>query len=342
MAIEPIVLRLGLAGFPADQQTLINDFLAHAGSAGLGWRLDIFPDADAWWVNGSRTQPLPDGTVRIASGLPAGRSLQLNLPEIDRPVAFSVPLAHNNFRPVHQFDIHSAPSMHQVLGHFQGWLRPVAAQFCLASHIIEHESVLGSGIYHVRANDVLLAVVNLQGEVGVLPTAGPTDFEDAMWVAQPAGAKSIPEAFVRTSLSQLMWQYALRTTRDVLPKRYRTRLLYFRRAPRLPQRLLRDSHLLVLRDLAGQPCTFDQLQQHTGLEAAQLARDVAALYLVGAVTSNPKRRLGGAARRASTGDSTNGGLHSRAPVMDSRPGAIAARSRAGLSDLTAPAPMSLE
>jgi hypothetical protein len=282
-------------------------------------------------------QQLSDGTLRVASGVPAGRSIQLNPSEVDRPMAFSIPLAPRDFEPVYRFEADSEPSMNKVLARFEAWLRPLAAQFCLASHIIENESALGSGVYHVSTGGTLLAVVDLQGEVGVLPTAGPTDFENAIWSHRPHSAGAIPEGFVKASLSQLMWQYAVRTSRDVLPKRYRTGKLYFRRPPRLPQRLLRDSHLLLMRELVAEPATFEELASRAQLGEKQLAHDLAALYLVGAITSNPKRAGSYTGRQDS--DSTNGLSYS---VTPSGLGSQGGTARVQRSDLTAPAPMSLE
>jgi DNA-binding HxlR family transcriptional regulator len=342
MSIELPVLRLGLVGFSTEQQERIAKVLSNPASGGMVWQVGKFSEADAWWVNGARTQSLPDGTLRVASGVPSGRSVQLNLKEVDRPIAFSTPLAARELAPTYRFDLDSDASIHAVLAKFESWLRPLTAQFYLASHIIENESALGSGVYHVIAHNKLLAVVNLQGEVGVLPTGGPGDFEDALWNPRPASAAGVPEGFVRASLSQLMWQYAVRTLRDVLPKRYRSGPLYFRRPPRLPQRLLTDSHLLLLRELAGGPASFEELQQRTGLGDKPLARALAALYLVGSITSNPKRAgpFRVAQRAVEDSDSTHGIQHSLAPSgIDSLP----ATTRPPVpSDLTAPAPLSLE
>jgi hypothetical protein len=338
MSIELPVLRLGLAGFSAEQQERLGTWLPKALSGALSWQPSKFSDADAWWIHGGRVQQLGDGTLRVASGVPGGRSIQLNMAEIDRPVAFSIPLAQRDFEPVYRFEADSEASMNKVLARFEAWLRPLAAQFCLASHIIEHETALGSGIYHVSTGGTLLAVVNLQGEVGVLPTAGPADFENAMWAHRPHSAGAIPEGFVKASLSQLMWQYAVRTSRDVLPKRYRSGKLYFRRPPRLPQRLLRDSHLLLMRELAGAPASFEELRTRTDLGEKELAHDLAALYLVGTITSNPKRAGSHAGRN--DGESTHGLSQASVPsgldAQASGPGGIRR------SDMTAPAPMSLE
>jgi hypothetical protein len=339
MSLELPVLRLGLAGFTSEQQQQLGSMLNRAVSGGLAWDLGGFSEADAWWINGARTQLLADGTLRVASGVPGGRSTQLNLQDIDRPVAFAHPLAPRNFEPAFSFDPGSKASVEQVLVRMEGWLRPAVAQYCLASQIIEQESVLGPGTYHVSAGGKLLAVVNLRGDVGVLPTAEPSEFEDALWNLRPASAGMVPETFVRTSLSHLMWQYAVRTTRDLLPKRYRTEPLYFRRPPRLPQRMIKDAHLLLLRELAGAPGSFAELEQRTGLKEESLAQPLAALYLVGSITSNPKRAGQLAGRRTEAPDSGHGLQHSVAPDTD--PGPVAPQ-RPRFADLTAPAPMGLE
>lgn len=342
MTIELPVLRLGLVGFTAEQQQTLGSVAATAGSGGMVWEISKLQDADAWWVNGARCQLLADGSVRVASGVPGGRSLQLNLADVDRPIAFCGPLPRG-FEPDHFFALESVPSMKIVLRKFENWLSPLAAQFCLASHVVENEGALAAGVYHVSNHGTLLAVVDLQGEVGVLPTAGPIDFDEAVWHHRPAGASAIPAGFVQASLSQLMWQYALRTSRDVLPRRYRKGVLYFRRPPRVAQRLLKDSHLLLMRELSCEAGSFEELQHRTGMPANSLAHYLGALYLVGAITANPKRAAMASpvARHAeagvvsqSSGNSVTSGLEQDSGVPMQQP-----QVRARFADLTAPAPM---
>ena len=337
MSFELPLLRIGLAGFSLEQQEALGRVLQHASPGGLAWEFSKFGEADALWLNGGRTQVLSATTLRVASGVPGGRPTQINLPDVDRPLAFARPLPRN-LQPELCFDIEDAAGVGAVLGRLEGWLRPLIAQFCLASQVLEQESALGSGLYHVAsASGTLIAVVDLRGDAAVMPTATPLDFENAMWAARPRDIAP-PEHFVRTSLSQLMWQYALRTARDVLPRRYRTEMLYFRRPPRLPQRLLRDSHLLLLRELAMAPGTFTELQQRTGLVGVPLAHDLAALYLVGAITSNQKRASQASLRRAEGWDSS---LHSHQPSQPSIQGRDS-RLPPQPNDLTAPAPLNLE
>jgi hypothetical protein len=342
MTIELPVLRLGLAGFSAEQQEELAAML-HGVTSG-SWQVGKFAAADAWWLNGARIQVLPDSTIRVASGEPGGRSLHLDLEDVDRPVAFTLPLAPRYFEPLYTFEAGSTQRVAAILEKFEAWLRPLIAQFCLASWIIEQESVLGRGVHHLLANGVLIAVVNMRGEVGVLPTAGPVDFENASLHCVPSPDNAIPDHLVRSSLSQLMWQFAVRTTRDLLPKRYLTGLVLYRRPPRLPHRMLTDSHLLLLRELAAAPGRFETLQQRTGLGAAALAHELAALYLVGAITTDPKRAAPvSPLRRSADADSDSAPSQQQSVIfsgLDSgsqgiHPGGKTAPG----ADLTAPVPL---
>lgn len=339
MTIETPIFRLGLAGFPAEQLEALGPALSGAANGSTAWELGGLDGADAWWINGARVQPMSEDRIRIAPGNPSSRSLQLHLPDVARPVAFSLPLACPEFLPAYTFDPSSRADMRTVLEKFDAWLAPVAAQFFLASHILEHAAALGSGVFELNLNGSVLGVVDMHGDTGVSPAAGPVDFEDAVWQRR-AGPAQIPEGFVRASLAQLMWQYAVRTRRDVLPRHYRTGALYFRRTPRLPQRLLTDTHLLLMRELAAAPATFDALQRRCSLDAGVLAQALAALYFVGTITSNAKRAANPPridARRPDEHECA-GGAHSSLPSgLDSVP-----PSEAGpppLHDLTAPAPL---
>jgi hypothetical protein len=287
MTIELPVFRLGLGGFSPTQEEVFRDAIKNA--AGAQWlTTDDLAAADGWWLNGSRVQLVGEQTIRVGVGGRPERLLDLYLPDVDRPVAFSRPVALPQLRKACTFDPASEAGISSVLDKFEAQLSPLAAQFCLASQLVEQQAALGAGVFDVILNGALVAVVDMRGEVGVLPTTGPADFEQTAWRRRAAGMP-MPGHFARTSLSQLMWEYAVRTQRDVLPRHYRAGPLYFRRPPRLPQRLLKDSHLLLMRELAHAPASFQALLQRTALDKVVLAQDLAALYFVGSVTANPRR-----------------------------------------------------
>ncbi|MBG9389953.1 hypothetical protein [Caenimonas aquaedulcis] len=333
MTIELPVLRLGLAGFSAQQQEALGAALSDA-SGHLRWEISAFEEADAWWVNGARTHLVAEGTIRVRAAAPGSRAVQLHLPDIDRPIAFALPLVASALEPGYSFDPKSPESIAAILAEFEGWLAPITAQFCLASEIVENQSALGRGVYDFGVGGRLLAVVDMHGEVGVLPGLDPNEFENAEWHPRTTRAR-VPDNFIRTTLSQLMWHYSVRTQRDLLPRHYRTGLLYFRRPPRLPARLLQDTHLLLMRELATAPASFEALRMRTGMAAPQLAHALAALYFVGSITSNPKRATPSPVRR----DDTEGSLYSQLPSgLDSVSPAEPPRLPP-MQDFTAPAPI---
>ena len=334
-----------MAGFPADQQERLTKILKDQPGGWPSWRGSRFADADAWCIDGARIRVLRDGTLKVAGATGADRGVQINLGEVDRPIAFALPLAQPDFEPMYTFDLKSETSVRSVLQQFEGWLRPLRAQFALGAQIIERESTLKSGVYHVSHKGTLLAVIDLQEwRAGISPTARPVDFDEAAWDKRPAMANAAPERFVRCSLTQLMWTYAQRTGRDILPPRYRAGTIYFRRSPRVPLRLLHDSHLLVLRELASSPGTFETLLQRTGLSPARLGRHLASLYFAGSITSSRGRaaRDGVVVREeAELGTQPPGLEMPQSPIgPDSR---FTGRYDAVLpSDMTAPAPLQFE
>ncbi len=289
--LERPVLRLGLVGFDRRQEEAVRQGLRARATAAVGratvvWELAPLSEADAWWVHGPAARSMGDGSVEIRQA--DGRLLRILPAEVGRPLAWSLPVSGAISAEV-LFDAASAGSVEGTLLRFEQALRPLTVQLCLASQLLQREAELGGRIYHVHAKGRLLAVVDLRGDTAVRPSATLRELAGAHWSARPAAASFFPGDFVRTSLSLLMWQYATRTHENLLPHRYRLGAIYLRRAPRLPHRLLEDVHLLLLRQLAARPRSFADLQQETGLTAPVLSHELAALYLVGAITSNPHR-----------------------------------------------------
>ncbi|MES2633329.1 MAG: hypothetical protein V4669_10185 [Pseudomonadota bacterium] len=336
MTTELPVLRLGLAGFSAEQQDELSRLVAMVSTGPVSWVLSSLDCADAWLVNGVKVLDLGDKRIRINPGLPKARSIQVHMTEMDRPIGFSRPVSVS--MPTFSFDFGSASSLGALLRKFEVWQSAIVAQVCLAAHIVEHQGALRSGVFTLTRGSGMLATVSMHGEITVLATAVPGDFESSVW-RRESGELQIPDNFVRTTMSQLMWQYATRTGKDLLPPHYRTGAIYFRRAPRLPQRLIGDTHLLLLRELANAPATFDALLRRCEVPARNLASDLAALYFVGSITSNPKRAANPPSPTASAELETVQGPASNLPSgLDSIPPDMV-RQMSGDNDMTAPGPI---
>ncbi|WBY00227.1 hypothetical protein PE066_12135 [Ramlibacter tataouinensis] len=282
------VLRLGLAGFSPAEEEGIRAALREP-APGLLWEIVPLADADAWCVNGVRAQPLGDGTVRIAPGLPSSRSIRVDPRAVDCPVVFARLPASPGFRPQCVFDPEQPATIAAMLRWLEGRLRPIVVQFHVARHIAVAEPDLRACSWHVTLEGRLCAVVNQRSGIGVWALADPAALPNARWSRRPESANAIPAHFVTTDFSQLMWQYATRTSRDCLPPHYRTQPLFLRRPPRLPARTLDDTSLLLVRELGHACAGFAELRERTGLGEAALARHLGALYMVGAITADPRR-----------------------------------------------------
>lgn len=290
MSSELPLLFLGLAGFTPEQRERLQQLLGLLPPGDAVWRVGPFAEADAWLVSGEKSRLVAADTLKILAGLPTERTLQLDLDAVDRPIAFSLPLSSDDFLPKHTFDLRVAASLAAVLRHFEGWLRPLRSQFVLGGQLVARENELLPGIYHVSHKGQLLAVMDFhEWRIGMLRKADPVDFERALWDRRPLEAHDIPNHFLRSNLTHLRWIYAQRTERDVLPPRYRSRPVYFRQAPAVPMRWIRDSQLILLRELSQAAGDFEALLQRTGLTHAQLTRDLASLYFAGSVTTTPDK-----------------------------------------------------
>lgn len=335
MSFEQPVLWLGLAGFTPEQRDRLSLLLGQLPEGGPIWRVGPFGDADAWLVSGEKSRLLGAETLKILAGLPSEHTVQLDLGEVDRPIAFSLPLFADDFDPKHTFDLASGISLHEVLHQFESWLRSLRSQFVLGGQLIARANELLPGIYHVSHKGQLLAVMDFhEWRIGILRKADPVDFELAQWDRRPLEAHDIPSHFLCSSLTHLRWIYAQRTERDVLPSRYRVKPVYFRHAPAVPMRWIRDSLLILLRELSQATGDFGALLQRTGLTPAQLTRDLASLYFAGSVTTTPDKA--GTATFTGGEDSLPGKSRNALAVAPGAPAGPPAQTEPK-HDLTAPA-----
>jgi hypothetical protein len=286
-ALEIPVLRLGFAGFSPEQEQAIQ--AAAAASRITHWSCGPLTGADAWVINGQCAQHLGDGRVRVASRQRGGRSVQLQLLEARRPVAIAQPMPPNLPVSIGSFDFARPESILQAIGVFEFVLAAEAAQFLLAAQIVDQQEVLGGGTFELRTKGQLIAVVDMKGDACVLPSARPSNFDLGVWNRVDRERMRVPGNFVRTSLAQLMWRYISRSTRDLLPERYRKGPIFFRRPPRLDPVLVDEEHLLAMRELAIRPASYDELKGRLEMADAVLARTLAALYYVGSITTNRAR-----------------------------------------------------
>ena len=280
-------MRMGLIGF-ADEQYLRNLLMTRTRT--LQWERWPFMEADALWINGEHAQLLRNQMIRIPSTDPTKKAVLLNLKELDRPAAFTLPVGDGAIEaPV--FDPHKTSDVVGVLQRFETALTPLAVELTLASDIAQRRRDLIAPTYHLSLHGRLIAVVNVTGEIGIDPDVVPSDVMHAQWSGRPGGAgEELPRFFRPTTLAVLMWQYAMRSTdTELLPSRYRTGPVYWRRMPSVPGHMVREEHLLVIAQLSAASHTVDSLVTATGLSEAAIVRALAALYFCGSLTTDARK-----------------------------------------------------
>ena len=290
MLLERPIFWLGLAGLAPPQRALLTACLPHDPSSLPAWRVAKFSEADAWCVSGEAAELTDEGHLRVPDSRRGQPDIVIDFGKIDRPLAFTKPLAWEELQPLDQFDPASERAVQMTLKKFETALQPLRAQFSLGAMIHRSLPDLAPAAYHLAHGATLLAVVDFAlRHVFYLPELSPLQVEQAVWLPRPkmaAGANPATAKFAQAPLTEVMWQYAQRTATDVLAEQFRTGAIRLRHPPRVPKGLLKESQLTLLRMLSIRPTSVqDLLQQNASFNAAQLGRDLAGLYFDGAIAS---------------------------------------------------------
>lgn len=284
--MEQPVLRLGLLGFPEPVGLRLQEWATLEQPGWPQWRASDPHQADAWMVHGGSVDVQGRDGLVIRHPHGSLERLSLNRSEVDRPLAFAAPLSEG-FASAEFFEADDEKSVRGRLQRFEAWLRPLRTQFALGAQLMERLPGFRSGVVHLTHEGKLLAVIDLdRWQAGLLIPARPIDLAMAHWVAQPKATADMPVSFIRLSIHRVLWTYAVRTSRDVLPDRYRQRTLYMRQVPRLPARWFDDLHLVVMRELMAKPAALEDLQERTGAPMQEIAHHVASLYFAGGLTTD--------------------------------------------------------
>lgn len=283
VGIRPLLV-LGLAGFPAPLAQAWREQVAIATTGAVQWRVGTIAEADAWLVDGSRTRRLEGGDWQVEA--PGAPPLRFDPAALGKPVALALPVPDVEIDHRITFDPADPASLLLVLANFAQQLRSRAMLLHLAGLLAHrHARLKKSRGYRVTGGAGLIAVLDVDGDAGVHPEATVAQFEKAVWEPCAGGDIAIPDAFARGRTRQLLWEYAGRAQRELLPARYKSTAILLRDAPLLPQRLFNDAQLFVLREMKKSPRTYRQLCAGAPVAPADISRALSSLYIVGAIRS---------------------------------------------------------
>ena len=289
-------LQIGMVGFSQLQRVQIEGIVKLLPNKTAAWCVGRFSDAHAWLVCSDKVRMasaaanVSPENLLVLPGLPSEKATVLNLPEITRPLAFSLPSNNPDIEPRLTFDAASPNSLSALLEQFERCLWRRLAQFVLGKQLIEREPELQPKVYHVQYRGTLLAVMDFVSfRIGMLPDANPKHFERAIWEKRPVQAADIPHHFVLTDVARLRWVYAQHSERNVLPSRYRHEVIYFRRSPQVELSWVTDSQLRILNQLCSRPSTFQQLVERLGMRHENLTHDLSCLYFATSLTTTESK-----------------------------------------------------
>lgn len=300
-------LNLGLLGFTAEQvawlrvhltfnlaeaQGYVDDDSSDVETSHPVWQITPFREANALLLNTERVSVGQDDVLRFEQGLVANEVVGVRVSELLVPYAIcgaptlQVEALVSSRAPRVALD--DERSVVQALQYFEAVLRPMRTAYALAQELINRREELDNKhTYHLVRNGVLDVIVDVpQRRVLVRDAVRPFELDDAIWSPRPKSANSLPQGFSVWMMEEVAWIHALHSPSLSLPERYRQKLLYLRRLPRVRASMIYPRHAHLLEALGQEPLTYPQLLDLWPQRVATLERDLYALFVCRAITTN--------------------------------------------------------
>lgn len=273
------------------------------------WKIADFREANALLLQAPYS---PSGVLHFETALDSGSPVAVSLSELAIPYAiqWTPPCAipESERLNVREVSVTQPQSVQQALQYFETALRPLRALFAVAELIDGRRSEFDAKhVFHLVRNNSLECIVDVAGRRIMLRDGiRSLDLYAAHWLKRPLSASTLPPGFSVWRLDEAAWIYALHGSDTVLPRRYKKSPIYFLRLPRVRSGFIYPRHSVLMEHLSSKPRTFDQLGRAAGVDAANLERDLAALYQCRAITTEAQKLV-----KQSGSDGGNSGLFSR-------------------------------
>lgn len=301
-------LYLGLIGFDAAAERTVRQYLLDHAKQALAekgavpgrqvvWSIADFREADALLVYGATAiggggdaVRFPEPQFETMHNAPLG----VQISDITQPFSISHPVHLKELgvdvKSYPVFDLRVPASLPMTLRQFEAVLRPLRNLYTLALELtVRRDKLSTQYTYHLESKGRVDALVDLPQRIVMLrPGARPSDLIEATWQRRPQSANYVPNHFLRCSMPELTWLYAMHCREPDLPKRYLSKPIYLHTLPDVRSSLLYPRHAALLDHLATSPYTVDQLRTILPGNERWMLRDMYALYLLRAIsTSGP-------------------------------------------------------
>lgn len=301
-------LYLGLIGFDAAAERTVRQYLIDHAKQALAekgtapgrqviWSIADFREADALLIYGATAIGGAGDSVRFQAAqfeMALQTPLGVQIGDITQPFAISHPMHLKelgvNVKSYPVFDLRVPASLPMTLRQFEAVLRPLRNLYTLAVELtLRRDKLQPNYTYHLESNGRVDAIIDLPGEEVMLrPGTRTADLMAATWQRRPKSANYAPEHFLRCSMPELTWLFAMHCRNPELPRRYMTRPIYLHALPNIRSSLLYPRHALLLDEMAATAHTVDQLNESLPTNARWTLRDLYALFLLRSIsTSGP-------------------------------------------------------
>jgi hypothetical protein len=301
-------LYLGLIGFDAAAETAVQQYLAEHAKQTLAengrqigrqviWVIADFREADALLIYGATAVAGVGDGIRFEAPqfeMSPPQPLGVQISDITQPFAISHPVYLRglgvNVKSYPVFDLRVPASLPMTLRQFETVLRPLRNLYTLALELTTRRDKLQTKhTYHLEFNGRVEAIVDMFARMVMLrPGARSSDLADAVWHKRPKNANYAPEHFLRCTLPELTWLFAMHCKEPELPRRYLSKPIYLHALPDIRSSLIYPRHTLLLDEMAEAAHSFDQLHAAIPSNSHWLMRDIYALFLLRAIsTSGP-------------------------------------------------------
>lgn len=286
--MDKLLLGVSFLGFAPKTSEQFATWMGAFGRDDCAWRVVEPQRADVWCVNADAVEDRGAAGLNVRHRQADGTLLGLDLHRAPGLLAVSSERFTAVAGAVH-FDAQRQASVVAAFRTLESRLGMLRCDYALGCSLAWHqEEMAAGGVYQLLYYSRLMAVVDLSRRLAGFPlTATPGDLLRAEWTRRPLGAGVAPDSFVRRSTGDLLWTYAVRTTLDILPARYRRRPIHFCQMPRMAIEKLDPAHIRLMAALRSGPMLLSDLAKRVAASEQQVSRWLAALHTAGAVGVNP-------------------------------------------------------
>jgi hypothetical protein len=301
-------LNLAAVGFSATQRMTVATMLLAQQSQSRHaklpfgypiWQLTDYRDANAMVLNLEHSEQGPDNISRFFSDPTHPNPIGVVVSDLTVPFAIAHKTAHPSAKPtqaMHFVDIDDYASVLVALRHFEAELSPLRTVFAFAHRIMDRRADLDTRkVYRLLRRTGMVAWIDLPRQtVWLRDGITPADIYNCMWQTQAATDNELSDGFSAWTMEEASWVFAQYSQENKLPKRYEEHPIFFRRRLRVRASLVQPHQLHILEQLSRKPLRYTDLMHMPTIDGRRLQRDLYALYMCRAITTDPRKIYGDA------------------------------------------------